>query len=45
MVNSKQPHSLVMTFIFRKWIRFPPTFQFHVGDNMLAGGFGSLVAP
>lgn len=34
-----------MAFIPRKWIGFPPAFQLQVGDNMLAGGFGSLVAP
>ena len=35
-----------MVFILRKWmLGFSPTFQFQVGDDVLAGSFGSLVAP
>jgi hypothetical protein len=45
LLSLEQPKPLVVVFIFRKWIGFPPAFQFQAGDNVLAGGFNSPVDP
>jgi hypothetical protein len=43
--SSKQSHPLVVLFVLGKGIGFAPAFEFQVGNDVLAGGFGGFIAP